>query len=641
MERHRDRGERFNDHPPLNPTPWYTNAQRPNFPPDYHHQHHYHPYNHHHNPQQFDYCPTQQQFDHLPAQQQFDHRPTQQPFEHRPTQQQFDHRPNQQPFEHRPNQQPFEHRPNQQQFDHRPTQQQFEHQSSQQQFEHQPGNQHHFERFPEQHQQPISEQNDAFWSNGGNGPNAGRKRGFHDSGRGASPDHNEGSSLAKLYIATVPKTATEESIRFMFQEHGNVVEVIQPKDKKTGERHGYCFVKYAMFEEAERAIAALNNRYMFPGESTTIKVRYADAERDRPDKLYVGCLNKQASKREIEEIFSHYGHVLDVFIMRDEHREHRGCGFVQFSQRDMAQAAIRGLSGIFTMKGCDQPLIVRSANPKRPRNGEPRGNYAFNSMPSGPHLQELAMRSMPNLGDSMAGHIPPNASYPGQHISTNPQPQGVSHWANPQVAACHVTYQSYPPVQQAHSQPTSLPSQQTQTLQGSSQSSHPADSEQKQQPLIPPASQVPSQQNGNVPKLESPQTGSSQPIAATSVVPIVPQSLETVALQESDWSEHTCPEGNKYYYNCVTCESRWNKPEEFALFEKLLQKQQKVQNPSQHIQPDSTGPSVKQVSQSQEVQLQTYPMHLKLEVEQPFSTLGMDHMEIKSETSPVVDLTCV
>ncbi|MBA0639950.1 hypothetical protein Goklo_022943 [Gossypium klotzschianum] len=307
----------------------------------------------------------------------------------------------------------------------------------------------------------------------------------------------------------------------------------------------------------------------------------------------------------------------------------------------MAQAAIRGLSGIFTMKGCDQPLIVRSANPKRPRNGEPRGNYAFNSMPSGPHPQELAMRSMPNLGDSMAGHIPPNASYPGQHISTNPQPQGVSHWANPQVAACHVTYQSYPPVQQAHSQPTSLPSQQTQTLQGSSQSSHPADSEQKQEPLIPPASQVPSQQNGNVPKLESPQTGSSQPIAATSVVPIVPQSLETVALQESDWSEHTCPEGNKYYYNCVTCESRWNKPEEFALFEKLLQKQQKVQNPSQHIQPDSTGPSVKQVSQSQEVQLQTYPMHLKLEVEQPFSTLGMGHMEIKSETSPVVDPTCV
>ncbi|PPS14962.1 hypothetical protein GOBAR_AA05613 [Gossypium barbadense] len=511
-----------------------------------------------------------QQFDHLPAQQQFDHRPTQQPFEHRPTQQQFDQRPNQQPFEHRPNQQPYEHRPNQQQFDHRPTQQQFEHQPSQQQFEHQPGNQHHFERFPEQHQQPISEQNDAFWSNGGNGPNAGRKRGFHDSGRGASPDHNEGSSLAKLYVATVPKTATEESIRFLFQEHGNVVEVIQPKDKKTGERHGYCFVKYAMFEEAERAIAALNNRYMFPGESTTIKVRYADAERDRPgplpDKLYVGCLNKQASKREIEE-------TLEIAILPE------GFSYYQI------------------------------------------GNYAFNSMPSGPHPQELAMRSMPNLGDSMAGHIPPNASYPVQHISTNSQPQGVSHWANPQVAACHVTYQSYPPVQQAHSQPTSLPSQQTQTLQGSSQSSHPADSEQKQQPLVPPASQIPSQQNVNVPKLESPQTGSSQPIAATSVVPIVPQSLETVALQESDWSEHTCPEGNKYYYNCVTCESRWNKPEEFALFEKLLQKQQKLQNPSQHIQPDSTGPSAKQVSQSQEVQLQTYPMHLKLEVEQPFSTL--------------------
>ncbi|KAK8636116.1 hypothetical protein V6N13_004826 [Hibiscus sabdariffa] len=630
MERHRDRGERFNDHQPLNPTPWFPNPPRPNLPPDYHHQHHYHHYNHHPNPHQFDYRPTHpQQFDHRPTHPQFDHRPTQPQFDHRPSQPQFDHRPAQPQFEQRPTQPPFEHRPNQQQF---------EHGHSQQQFEHQPSNQHHFERFPKQHQQPISEQNDTFWSNG---PNSGRKRGFHDSGRGASPEHKEGSNIPKLYVATVPKTATEESIRILFQEHGNVVEVIQPKDKKTGERHGYCFVKYAIFEEAERAIAALNNRYMFPGELTTIKVRYADADRDRdrvgmlPEKLYVCCIHKQASRRDIEEIFSPYGHILDIYIVHGEQREHRGCGFVQFSHREMAQAAIRGLSGIFTMEGCDQPLIVRFANPKRPRNGEPRGNYAFNSLTSGSHPQELAMRSVPNLGDPMGECLPPNASYPMQPISTNSQPQGVSHWTNPQVAACHASYQSYPPVQQAHSQPISLPLLQTQAPQESSQSSHPAVSEQKQLPPIPPSSQILVQQNSNVPKLESPQTGSYQTISATSVAPTVPQSLET--LQECDWSEHTCPEGNKYYYNCVTCESRWNKPEEFALFEKLLQKQQ---NPTQHIQSDSTDPA-EQVSQNQEVQLQTSPMHQKLKVEQPFSTLGLDHLEIKSETNPVVDPTCV
>ncbi|XP_022757835.1 flowering time control protein FCA-like isoform X2 [Durio zibethinus] len=544
MERHRERGERFNDHHPLNSTPWFRDAHRPNFPADHHHHHNHH-YNQHHNYHQFEHHPSHQQF------------------------------------------------------------------------EPQPSHQHHFERFPE-HQHPSSEQNDAFWSNGGNGSDPSRKRGFHHSGRGASPEHTEGSNLAKLYVATVPRTATEETIRSLFQGHGNVVEIIQPRDKKTGERHGYCFVKYATFEEADRAITALHNQYTFPGELSTVKVRYADAERDRlgllPDKLYVGCLNKQASKREIEEIFSPYGHVVDIYIVRDEHRENRGCGFIQFSRREMALAAIKGLNEIFTMKGCDQPLIVRFAIPKRPRIGEPRVNYPFNGITSGSHPQELAMRSVPNLGDPMAGRIPPNASYPVQHILTNSQPQGVSHWANPEIVASHVTYQSYLPGQQAQSQPTSLPLQQTQTPQESSQSSHQPVSGQKLVPLIPASSQILCQQNSNVPKLKSPRTGGSQTVAATSVAPTIPQSLETVAPLECDWSEHTCPDGHKYYYNCVTCESRWNKPEEFILFEKLLQKQENLQNPGQQLYSHSTAPT-ERVSQNQELQVQTCLTHQKLKVQ--------------------------
>ncbi|XVF22055.1 hypothetical protein REPUB_Repub12eG0141200 [Reevesia pubescens] len=228
-------------------------------------------------------------------------------------------------------------------------------------------------------------------------------------------------------------------IRSLFHVHGNVVEFIQPNEKKTGERHGYCFVKYAVFEEADSAITALHNKYTFRSELTTVKVRYADAERDRHD-LYL--------------------------------------------------------------------ILVAQ----------------------------------------MAGRMPPNASYPVQHILTNSQPQG-----------------------------------QTQTPQEISQPSHQVVSEQKQVPLIPASSQILGQQNSNVPKLESPQTGSSQTVAATSVAPIVAQSIDTVAPLECDRSEHTCPDGHKYYYNCVTCESRWNTPEEFTLFEKLLQKQQKLQNPSQQI----------------------------------------------------------
>ncbi|XWS36084.1 hypothetical protein CRYUN_Cryun20dG0053700 [Craigia yunnanensis] len=138
------------------------------------------------------------------------------------------------------------------------------------------------------------------------------------------------------------------------------------------------------------------NQYTFPGEFTTVKVRYADAKRDRlgllPDKLYVGCLNKQASKREIEEIFSPYGHVQDIYIVCDEHREN--C-----AQKDI-KIEVFGVS---------------------------LGTCAFNSISSGHHPRVLAMRSVPILGDPTAGRIPPHPLYLAQHILTNSQPQGVSH----------------------------------------------------------------------------------------------------------------------------------------------------------------------------------------------------------------------
>ena len=51
-------------------------------------------------------------------------------------------------------------------------------------------------------------------------------------------------------------------------------------------------------------------------------------------------------------------------------------------------------------------------------------------------------------------------------------------------------------------------------------------------------------------------TGSSSREVAYNIpraaVPTNPQMPE---LPECDWSEHTCPDGHKYYYNCVTRES--------------------------------------------------------------------------------------
>ncbi|GMI80217.1 FLOWERING CONTROL LOCUS A [Hibiscus trionum] len=254
----------------------------------------------------------------------------------------------------------------------------------------------------------------------------GQKRTFPFSGRGGETPSKDrfggagsGGNFAKLFVGSVPKTAREEDIRHVFEQHGDVIEVALIKDKKTGQPQGCCFIKYATLEEADRAIRALHNQHTLPGGVGPIQVRYADGERERLGaveyKLFVGSLNKQATEMDVQEIFSQFGRVEDVYLMRDELKQSRGCGFVKYSDREMALAAIDALNGIYTMRGCDQPLTVRFADPKRPRQGagDPRGAAAALGGPGfGPRFQTPRPRPAPNFSDTMGDRVQPTAWHP-------------------------------------------------------------------------------------------------------------------------------------------------------------------------------------------------------------------------------------
>ncbi|KAJ8748693.1 hypothetical protein K2173_008138 [Erythroxylum novogranatense] len=390
----------------------------------------------------------------------------------------------------------------------------------------------------------------------------GRKRGRY---RGASPGRNDGGCNAKLYVAPVPRTATEVEIRTLFEGHGSVVEVIIPWDKWVSPDQGFCFVKYLTLEEADRAIKALDSQYIFPGLAAPIKVRYADGERERHgvfvDKLYVGCVNKQASKQEIEEIFSPFGIVEDVYIARDELKQSRGCAFIKFSRRDMAIAAIRALNGSFTMRGCDLPLIVRFADPKKSRAGEIRGNCPIGASNFGSCSQEPVTRSVANFGDSMGGH----AVYPIPAASTYYHAQPVSYMAKQENLAHRFMEQPQPPLQQSQSDLCQMPQPHQQTPQKSFMSSQQTQPHQQ----TPQKSFMSSQQTDtemqktqNVEQLQNaetytkfPSTESNPQTALNPTEPAATSSPQIVDSPECDWSEHACPDGYKYYYNCVTCES--------------------------------------------------------------------------------------
>ncbi|XP_026430116.1 flowering time control protein FCA-like isoform X2 [Papaver somniferum] len=287
---------------------------------------------------------------------------------------------------------------------------------------------------------PMGGAASSFNGGGSHGmPISGQKRGFPFSPKGGSPPENtDGAAFAKLFVGSVPRTSTEEEIRPLFEEHGDVIEVALIKDKRTGQQQGCCFIKYATSEDAERAIRALHNQYTLPGGTGPIQVRYADGERERlvEHKLFVGSMNRHAAEKEIKEIFAPYGRVEDVYIMRDDLKQSRGCGFVKFSHRDMAVAAMNALNGTYLMRGCDQPLTVRFADPKRPRVGDSRGTPSFGGPGFGPRSQATpGFRPASNLGDPMGGRGPPSSWNPISPQNAGPPSDVNAHGFNGQLGA--------------------------------------------------------------------------------------------------------------------------------------------------------------------------------------------------------------
>ncbi|KAK3132493.1 hypothetical protein QOZ80_6AG0522840 [Eleusine coracana subsp. coracana] len=442
-------------------------------------------------------------------------------------------------------------------------------------------------------------------------------------GRGDFSDNDSKPSYVKLFVGSVPRTAVEDDVRPLFEQHGDVIEVALIKDRKTGEQQGCCFVKYATSEEAERAIRALHNQYTLPGAMGPIQVRYADGERERhgaiEHKLFVASLNRQATPKEIEEIFAPYGLVEDVYIMRDGMRQSRGCGFVKFSSRESAVAAMNALNGAYIMRGCEQPLVIRFADPKRPRPGESRGGPAFGGPGFSPRSDAaLVIRPTANLDEPRGRHMQPDSWRPSSPRSMAPNqynnlgsdnsvaltggtvtssadnaafqppifagngsltiqtavPTSSHMGLNlPMVQGHHLGGQQIPSLQKPPGLAQNFPIQiqnakQGQTMQGNIP--HIGQLQQSNLNQQHPG-QVTNQQSGQPVHFSTP----GAPGAIQIHINAIPQQVTSAAVSLTcNWTEHTSPEGFKYYYNSITRESKWEKPEEYVLYEQQQQQQQ-------------------------------------------------------------------
>ncbi|KAF1869745.1 hypothetical protein Lal_00017321 [Lupinus albus] len=169
----------------------------------------------------------------------------------------------------------------------------------------------------------------------------------------------------KLFVGQVPKNMTEDELLQMFKEFVLVQQINIIKDKVTRASRGCCFLICPSREEADKAVNAFHNKKTLPGASSPLQVKYADGELERLEhKLFIGMLPKIVSEVEVSALFSNYGTIKDIQILRGSQQTSKvGCAFLKYETKEQALTALEAINGKHKMEYSGPSCGIQPQNP--------------------------------------------------------------------------------------------------------------------------------------------------------------------------------------------------------------------------------------------------------------------------------------
>ncbi|KAJ7057812.1 putative glycine-rich RNA-binding protein [Mycena amicta] len=84
--------------------------------------------------------------------------------------------------------------------------------------------------------------------------------------------------MSKLYVGNLSWNTTDDVLRDAFRQFGNVTDCVHMKDRETQRLRGFGFVTFESNDEAQAAIAGLNDQEL---DGRRIRVNMAQ---DKPDR---------------------------------------------------------------------------------------------------------------------------------------------------------------------------------------------------------------------------------------------------------------------------------------------------------------------------------------------------------------------
>ncbi|KAM4037336.1 CUGBP Elav-like family member 2 isoform 12-T16 [Anomaloglossus baeobatrachus] len=174
----------------------------------------------------------------------------------------------------------------------------------------------------------------------------------------------------KMFVGQIPRSWSEKELKDLFEPYGAVyqINVLRDRSQNPPQSKGCCFVTFYTRKAALEAQNALHNIKTLSGMHHPIQMKPADSEKSNAvedRKLFIGMVSKKCNENDIRVMFSPFGQIEECRILRGPDGLSRGCAFVTFSTRAMAQNAIKAMHQSQTMEGCSSPIVVKFADTQK------------------------------------------------------------------------------------------------------------------------------------------------------------------------------------------------------------------------------------------------------------------------------------
>ncbi|XP_077449555.1 CUGBP Elav-like family member 2 isoform X4 [Stigmatopora argus] len=174
----------------------------------------------------------------------------------------------------------------------------------------------------------------------------------------------------KMFVGQIPRSWSEKELKELFKPYGAVyqINILRDRSQNPPQSKGCCFVTFYTRKAALEAQNALHNIKTLTGMHHPIQMKPADSEKSNAvedRKLFIGMVSKKCNENDIRVMFSAFGQIEECRILRGPDGLSRGCAFVTFSTRAMAQNAIKAMHQSQTMEGCSSPIVVKFADTQK------------------------------------------------------------------------------------------------------------------------------------------------------------------------------------------------------------------------------------------------------------------------------------